>query len=65
MLEAELAKVEPYAPNQFEAKRELRGHAAIEKQEESKSQGKKKGGGGGGGIASMLESALPRQDISG
>lgn len=61
LIEEEFTKVTPFKKGEYVQKRNFRGEAAAAA---VKDAGPKKGGGGGGGIASLLDDALPRIDIS-
>lgn len=60
LIEEEFTKVTPYKKGEYEQKRNFRGEAAAAFKEAAP----KKGGGGGGGLQSLLDDAMPRQDIS-
>jgi hypothetical protein len=56
LLDEEFAKVTPFKKGEYQQKRRFRGEAAQAEEAAPKK--------GGGGLASMLDDALPRQDIS-
>jgi hypothetical protein len=61
LIEEEFAKVTPYKKGEYQQKRNFRGEAAAA----AKDSGPKKGGAGGGGnLASLLDDALPRLDVT-
>ena len=62
LIEEELAKVTPFKKGEYQQKRNFRGEAAALQQQAAPKKGA--AGGGGGGLASLLDDAMPRLDVT-